>query len=765
MFGIFPKLSFLDQQAKWDSRDAVAMVASEIANYPRLLTLELRGNTLGVEAGEAIAEALQYHPELQHCLWSDLFTGRLRAEIPPILRSLCGSMMKANVQLVELDLSDNAFGPIGAESIKDFLESPSAYSLEILKLNNCGLGIGGKQIATSLIECHRRAASVGRRFALKTFVAGRNRLENECAIALAAAFQTLGSLEEITMHQNGIKKEGITALASAFRGNPNLKKIDLGDNTATQTGAHAISKALPMLHKLESLSLADCLCRDAGCHYIIDALNPNTNPALEFIDLSGSELTADAALRIAERLPKFGGNVRLKIECNNFGDEFELVRERMPEFVDCGETDDDQGSLDSDQSEHESDSNSEDSEHDISAQPTKAVSPADKQQLADTLQGLLSDMAALQVAAEARGDVPFPQTEEGTTITCLNQQKKWDKREDVAHLIEEIWASPNLATLELRGNTLGIHAGEAIADALENRHHLRRCLWSDLFTGRLRAEIPPILRALCGSMMKANVQLVELDLSDNAFGPIGAESIKEFLESPSAYSLEILKLNNCGLGIGGKQIATSLIECHRRAASAGRRFALKTFIAGRNRLENECAIALAAAFQTLGSLEEITMHQNGIKQEGITALAAAFQHNPNLKKIDLGDNTATELGAHAISVALTMLPKLESLSLADCLCRNAGCHYIIDALNPNTNPQLQFIDLSGSELSTDAALRIAERLPKFGGSVKLKIECNNFGDDFAMVKSRMPDFVDCGESEDDQGSLDSEDDERFSDED
>lgn len=59
-------------------------------------------------------------------------------------RSLCGAMIRCGTRLVELDLSDNAFGPIGAEGLEEFLESSSAYSLEVLKLNNNGLGAGGK---------------------------------------------------------------------------------------------------------------------------------------------------------------------------------------------------------------------------------------------------------------------------------------------------------------------------------------------------------------------------------------------------------------------------------------------------------------------------------------------------------------------------------------------------------------------------------------------------------------------------------------------
>ena len=58
---------------------------------------------------------------------------------------------------------------------------------------------------------------------------------------------------------------------------------------------------------------------------------------------------------------------------------------------------------------------------------------------------------------------------------------------------------------------------------------------------------------------------------------------------------------------------------------------MKVFISGRNRLENEGAKALSEAFKILGSLEEITMPQNGIRPEGVVLLAEAFKQNKNLK--------------------------------------------------------------------------------------------------------------------------------------
>ena len=60
--------------------------------------------------------------------------------------SLGDALIEAGAKLKELDLSDNAFGPDGVKAIKKLLMSPVCYSLEILRLNNNGLGIGGGKV-------------------------------------------------------------------------------------------------------------------------------------------------------------------------------------------------------------------------------------------------------------------------------------------------------------------------------------------------------------------------------------------------------------------------------------------------------------------------------------------------------------------------------------------------------------------------------------------------------------------------------------------
>lgn len=122
----------------------------------------------------------------------------------------------------------------------------------------------------------------------------------------------------------------------------------------------------------------------------------------------------------------------------------------------------------------------------------------------------------------------------------------------------------------------------------------------------MKTEIPKTLKCLCDSLQRAGALLTELDLSDNAIGPMGFPGIEKFIASESAFNLQVLKLNNCGLGSAGITLANCLKECKQKSREYGTEFTLKVFIAGRNRLENAGAIALASAFEVCLVYEKLT---------------------------------------------------------------------------------------------------------------------------------------------------------------
>ncbi|XP_013178959.1 PREDICTED: ran GTPase-activating protein 1 [Papilio xuthus] len=284
-------VDFSGKSLKLDTEKDAQPIIDAINACPNLQYLTLTGNTLGVAAAQAIAKALEHHPELKIARFSDMFTGRMKTEIPPALSALGEGMITAGARLSVLELSDNAFGPIGVQGLAKLLQSDVCSQLQELRLNNNGLGIkGGRILAEALSASPRK---------LKVFIAGRNRLENDGATALARVFQDMGTLEEIAMPQNGIYHKGVSALSEAFKHNPNLSCLNLNDNTISSKGAKAIANVLPGLKKLKSINFGDCLLKSKGAKALAKAFKDNSM-LLESVDLSFNEIGREACMEVVE---------------------------------------------------------------------------------------------------------------------------------------------------------------------------------------------------------------------------------------------------------------------------------------------------------------------------------------------------------------------------------------------------------------------------------------------------------------------------------
>uniref|UniRef100_T1IT55 Ran-GTPase activating protein 1 C-terminal domain-containing protein n=1 Tax=Strigamia maritima TaxID=126957 RepID=T1IT55_STRMM len=139
-----------------------------------------------------------------------------------------------NAKLTELDLSDNAFGPIGVKGIQNLITSPTCFQLQELRLNNNGLGItGGKN---GIYGC--------RPFGRSLHAAERN---------LSRRYRS--------PHVLVFKKSKSSS--------------DLNDNTATKIGGRAIATAIYDLNKLRMINLGDCLLRCAGATSLAAAITKN----------------------------------------------------------------------------------------------------------------------------------------------------------------------------------------------------------------------------------------------------------------------------------------------------------------------------------------------------------------------------------------------------------------------------------------------------------------------------------------------------------
>uniref|UniRef100_A0A8C1MFC1 Ran GTPase-activating protein 1 n=1 Tax=Cyprinus carpio TaxID=7962 RepID=A0A8C1MFC1_CYPCA len=353
------ELSYKGQGLKLDNAQSVEKMVRAIQEFDGLRALRLEGNTIGVEAAQTIAKALEKKSDLQCCHWSDMFTGRLRAEIPPALVSLGDALIMAGARLKVLDLSDNAFGPDGVKGIEKLLKSATCHTLQELRLNNCGMGIGGgKILAAALTVCHKESSALGAPLQLKVFIAGRNRLENDGATALAQAFQLIGSLEEVHMPQNGINYQGVTALATAMQHNPQLRVLNLNDNTFTKRGAIAMAQALKHLRNVQVINFGDCLVRSEGASAISETLREGL-PILKELNLSFGEITKDAALEVARSVQHKDQLEILDLNGNSLGEDgcenLREVMENMNMADKLGSLSDDEGEPEEDEDEEEDD--------------------------------------------------------------------------------------------------------------------------------------------------------------------------------------------------------------------------------------------------------------------------------------------------------------------------------------------------------------------------------------------------------------------------
>ncbi|KAJ3416295.1 hypothetical protein HDV05_002235 [Chytridiales sp. JEL 0842] len=288
-----------------------------------------------------------------------------------------------------------------------------------------------------------------------------------------------------------------------------------------------------------------------------------------------------------------------------------------------------------------------------------------------------------------------------TRFSIEGKTLKLNTAADVATYVAEIERIENLEEIKLSGNTLGVEASKALAAALAKKTTLKVADLSDMFTGRLKEEIPLALEAFVDALVD-KVHLRVLDLSDNAFGPAGAEPLRRLLIENR--HIETLRLNNNGLGIGGgKFISTALLESAAKSKEHNAPTALKTIVMGRNRLESQGAEYLSKAFAEFPSLKELMMPQNSIRPEGVQVLLGALKSCKELEVLDLQDNTFTKKGSMALVDALPHWSKLRVLNVGDCMLGKVGSKAFMKALTESPSENLQTLVFTYNEMDESGA--------------------------------------------------------------
>ncbi|KAF2025816.1 ran GTPase activating protein 1 [Setomelanomma holmii] len=322
----------------------------DLKNNSQVEEVRFLGNTLGVQASEALAKVLETKKSLKVANLADIFTSRLLSEIPPALSHLVNALLTLP-ELHTVDLSDNAFGLNTVAPLVDFLSQHTP--LRYLYLNNNGLGpAAGVLVAdalTALAEKKEAVRKEGKQVPdLELVICGRNRLENGSMAAWAKAYAANSGVKTIKMTQNGIRQEGIThLLTSGLHHLTKLETLDLQDNTFTAMGANALSKVVGRWTELRELGVGDCLLSGRGGIALASALEKGQNKKVEILRLQFNDINAKGleglATAASSSLPALR---RVELNGNKFDEEHPSI-EKLREVLEArkeesGEREDDE---------------------------------------------------------------------------------------------------------------------------------------------------------------------------------------------------------------------------------------------------------------------------------------------------------------------------------------------------------------------------------------------------------------------------------------
>ncbi|EPS38586.1 hypothetical protein H072_7702 [Dactylellina haptotyla CBS 200.50] len=323
----------------------------------------LQGNTIGIEASEALAEVLVSQSKLKTVNIADIYTGRLIEEIPLSLTSILTSLLPHS-NLTHIDLSDNAFGLRTEKPLVDFLSAHTP--LRHLILNNNGLGpFCGTAIANALTKLASNKTSAHP--ALETVVCGRNRLENGSMEAWAKAYAAHPGIKTVRMVQNGIRQEGIELLLTQGLVHcKQLEILDLQDNTFTVKGGKALASVVGQWTVIKELGVGDCLLSSRGAVLLGETLSEGKNMELKTLRLQYNEIDVKGLKALAGAVKVLTKLEMLELNGNKFSEDDDEVEKIRAIFEDrgLGELDElsDMEDEDSDEEEEEAEEEEEEKE-------------------------------------------------------------------------------------------------------------------------------------------------------------------------------------------------------------------------------------------------------------------------------------------------------------------------------------------------------------------------------------------------------------------
>lgn len=244
---------------------AIALVLKDTITLEKL---DLRGNWIEGEGGEAVARMLEENDYVTDVCLADNRLGLMGAQ------SLC-RMLNTNAGLRRLDISDNGFGTVEAAVIAQALET-NKY-LKVLNLSHNRFDEQAGEIL---------GPAIGANDILDVLDLSWNCLRQKGAISVAKGIKENVRLKKCSLAWNGFGPEGGAAIADALMTNNSLQEIDISGNRLSADVAIKVAKAIMSNDNIRILKMGNNLLTTAGAIALAKAINESESSEMEELDLT-----------------------------------------------------------------------------------------------------------------------------------------------------------------------------------------------------------------------------------------------------------------------------------------------------------------------------------------------------------------------------------------------------------------------------------------------------------------------------------------------
>ena len=616
--------------------------------------------------------------------------------IKDIAAELTAGILCQNVQLQELDLSGNNLQATGCSVICRALQLKGVSKLLKFMLSNNNISD----------EAARDIAIVlSHNIQLKDFCINGNCFQVSSVNVFTAALEHTSTLTKLYIGNNHINNEAVDGIADILSHNTQLQELELQIRTLLPTNCTKISSALRYTSTLVKLILINSNITSESAGSIAAVLSHNTQ--LQELNLDGNFLESVGINTVLRSLKNTSTLVKLSMQNNHCSeDAAPYIAEVVSHNTGLQELNLNGNDL----------------------QPAGTIMIAKALQNTSTLVKFnvdgICDEAADDIANILKKNTQLQAVGlSESKLTTVGAEKIKNVIKTFANLKVFRMANSNvnyialagiirdhvqLEEVDLSGSNLKYTGCNLICKSLQQVSNLSKMFLSNNNITDAADELAIVL--------SKNTQLKELHIDGNCFQVNGLNKIALALKKTSTLQKLYMGNNN----ISNKAVVDIADILSHNTQLQELELQIRNFTALNS-------MKISNALQNTSSLLKLALINSKITSESADSIAAVLHHNTQLEELNLDGNSLESTGIIIIVQGLNNTSTLVKLSIQDNLCTEDAAPYIAEVISHNTG--LQELNLQGNDLQSKGCIVVAKALQNICTLIKLNLNDNKICDE------------------------------------